>query len=185
MSSGRQVYRTLAIGAISLALVIGLTRLVTDAWALLAVALVLQALLIGDRVWRLLKRRKQADWDAEWDRAWAEQDAQPPYLATRSGSAGLGMRASSQPFGIMDALGAARDMLEQCRGWHIVSIQLDAQDQRSRRYHLTVRHDLTGTVQFMYTPQDLATFLRAVRESGQTITQPQPGSGRGGNPAAH
>jgi hypothetical protein len=188
MSSGTQFFRTLAIGVVSLAIVIGVTRLVTDLWALLAVALVLQALLIGDRVWRhvgrRLKQRQQADWDAEWDRAWAEQDAQPPYLAMRPGSAGMGMRAPSQPFGIMDALGAARDVLEHCRGWHIVSIQLDTHDQTSRRYHLTVRHDLTGAVQFLHTPQDWVTFLRVVRESGQTITRPQPDIGRGANPAA-
>ena len=182
MSGRRQVFRTLASGALSVALVFGLTRLVTDVGALLAIALVLQALLIGYRVWRhrarLLQRRQQAGWDAEWDRAWAEQDARVTHLAARPGSAGLGMRVSSQPLGILAALSAARDVLEQYPQWRIVSIQVDTHDATYRHYHLTICHELTGALRFIYTPQDWATLLREMREIRQTI--PQPGSGRGG-----
>jgi hypothetical protein len=182
MSSRRQVFRTLAIGALSVALVFGLTRLVTDLRALLAIALVLQALLIGYRVWRhrgqLLQRRQQADWDAKWEEAWAEQDERPTHLAARAGSAELVMRVSSQPLGILAALSAARDVLEQYPQWRIVSIQVDTHDATYRRYHLTVRHELTGSLRFIYTPQDWATFLREMREIRQMI--PQPGNGSGG-----
>jgi hypothetical protein len=186
MSGGRQIFRTLAIGVISLALVIGLTRLVTDMWALLAVALVLQVLLIWDWVWRYIGRlltwRQQAAWDAEWDRGWAEQDAQPTHVAAPPRSAGVVMRASSQSLGIMAALSAVRTIVEQCQEWHIESIQVDTLDPTNRRYHLTVRHNRTGALQFLYTVQDVTLFIRQMRGNGQII--PQRGIGRGGDPTA-
>jgi hypothetical protein len=186
MSGGRQVFRTVAIGVISLALVIGLTRLVTNLWALLAVALALQVFLIWDWVrryiGRLLKGRQQADWDAEWDRGWAEQDAQPTHIAAHPESARVMMRTSSQSLGIMAALSAARAIVEQCQEWHIESIQVDTLDPTYRRYHLTVRHNRTGALQFMYTAQDVTMFMRQMRGNGQMI--PQPGLGRGGDPTA-
>jgi hypothetical protein len=194
MSDGRQVMRTLVTGVLAVALVLGLTRLVTDLWVLLAVALVLQALLIADRVWRRggqqRTRRQQADWDAEWDRAWAEQDAQPMRLAASIGPAPAGvrmpgmpaMRASSEPFSIMAVLSAAHDVLEQCPGWRIVTIQAVGHDSTSARYDLIVRHEHTGTIRALHSEQEWAAFRREMRERGHPVLQ--PGGGRGDEPRA-
>jgi hypothetical protein len=197
MSDGRQALRALAIGVLAVALVLGLTRLVTDLWVLLVVALVLQALLIADRVWRgggqHRTRRQQADWDAEWDKAWAEQDAQPMRLAASFGPAPAGSRmpgmprmpgmsASSEPFSIMAALSAAHDVLEQCPGWRVVSVQAAGQDGTPARYDLIVRDELTGTIRALHSEQEWAAFRREMRVRGHPVLQ--PGSGHGDEPQA-
>jgi len=82
----------------------------------------------------------------------------------------------------MAALSAAHDVLEQCPGWRVVSVQAAGQDGTPARYDLIVRDELTGTIRALHSEQEWAAFRREMRERGHPVLQ--PGSGHGDGPQA-